>query len=102
FDCSSLSAATPCQYASLNGYNGKGLTANTDSNDVAVSFPSSLPGLPVCAGAVVVSCAPPPGVWPYPFLQVSLTDRFKLTFSSLISGQKTMDVKAKASCGLIV
>src|SRR5438094_8372199 len=36
FDCSGLSAATPCQYASLNGYNGKGLAANTDSNDVAV------------------------------------------------------------------
>src|SRR5947208_5924224 len=36
FDCSGSAAATPCWYASKNGYNGTGLVANTDSNDVAV------------------------------------------------------------------
>src|SRR5439155_21681259 len=40
FDCSDHAAATPCWYASHNGYNGGGLTA-TESNDLAFSFPAS-------------------------------------------------------------
>src|SRR6266567_2420497 len=35
FDCSGSAAATPCWYASHNGYNGVGLGA-TDSNDLSV------------------------------------------------------------------
>src|SRR5437763_7492347 len=36
FDCGSKPNSAPCRYASLNGYSG---------SNVAVSFPSSLPGV---------------------------------------------------------
>src|SRR5437867_4158334 len=102
FDCSGSSAATPCWYASKNGFSGTGLVANTDSNDVAVSFPSSNPALPPCSSTLTTNCIPPASVAPFPFLEVDLTDRFRLTFASLISGQKTMDVKAKSVCALVL
>jgi preprotein translocase subunit Sss1 len=102
FDCSASSAATPCWYANQNGYNGKGLVAGIESNDVAVSFPSTNPGLPPCSSTVTTDCIPPATVAAFPFLEVDLTDRFRLTFASLLSGQKTMDVKAKAVCALVL
>src|SRR5262245_20336713 len=44
FDCSSAPSAAPCRYATLNGYNGAGLTPG---NTVRVSFvpTSSIPGI---------------------------------------------------------
>src|SRR6266568_1620216 len=101
FDCSGHAAATPCWYASHNGYNGAGLGA-TDSNDLSVSFPASDPSLPPCGGTRITNCVPPANLAPFPFLRVDLTDRFKLTFASLISGQKTMDVKAHAVCAAVL
>ena len=102
FDCSGAAAATPCWYASHNGYPATGLLANADSTAVAVSFPASNPAVPPCSGTVITNCLPPPTIAPFPLLQVDLTDRFKLTFASLISGQRTLDVKAKSVCAVVL
>ncbi len=51
FNCSSgtggAPTSAPCKYAALNGYNGAGLVADTESNSVEVTFPSSISGNPV-------------------------------------------------------
>ena len=92
FDCAG-SAATPCKYAALNGYNGSGLAANASSNAVAVSFP----GTPAGYDPTIL---PPTGLAPFPFLRVDVTDRVKVFFSPLITGNLTQDVHAQAICGL--
>jgi len=89
FDCAATSAASPCQYAALNGYSSPGLTSGKDSNDVAVSFPSSIAGV-----------AAPADGGTYPFMQVDVVDRVKVYFSSLIAVSQTQDVRARARCGL--
>src|SRR6266700_2387747 len=62
FQCSANNTAAACQYAALNDYSAPGLTANTPSNDVRVSFPASIPGI-----------TPPPGTLaPTPFIQVDV------------------------------
>src|ERR1051326_3094670 len=55
FQCSGNSTAAPCQYAALNGYSAPGLTANSASNDVQISFPGSVTGV----------AAPPTTLAPY-------------------------------------
>src|SRR5947207_2615154 len=82
FLCSNASTAAPCQYAALNGYSAPGLTANAPSNDVQISFPSSVTGF----------TPPPTTLAAYPFLQVDLTDRIGVGFAGLITGNKTVDV----------
>src|SRR5215475_8627541 len=39
FQCSANTSVAACQYAARNGYSSPGLTANTPSNDVQISFP---------------------------------------------------------------
>jgi len=90
FQCSTQTAAAPCQYASLNGYSTAGLTANTPSNDIQISFPGTVAGV----------TAPPSAQAPFPFMQVNLTDRVGLGFSGMITGNRTMDVGAQAVCAL--
>lgn len=90
FDCASLPNATPCKYAALNGYSGTGLAANTESNAVNVTFPGSVPGVTL----------PPSSLAPVPFVQVTVTDRIKTYFASLLTGSSTQDVGASAVCGL--
>jgi len=83
-------APSPCRYATLNGYNGAGLISGTESNQVAVSFPPSVPGY-----------TPPPGsIATWPFLRVDVVDRVRLYFAPLITRQNTSDVRAFAECGL--
>lgn len=98
FDCASggsagrvTSDATPCKYAALNGYPTTGLTAN-ESNLVTVSFPPSVPNVTPA----------PPGLAPSPFIRVDVLDRVKVFFSPLITGQKTQDVRASATCALVL
>ena len=93
FDCAGSPTATPCKYAALNGYNGSGLTANTPSSAVAVSFPGAPAGYDP-------SILPPTSLAPVRFLRVDLTDRVKVFFSPLITGNLTQDVHAQAICGL--
>jgi putative Flp pilus-assembly TadE/G-like protein len=91
FDCSKTPTASPCQYAALNGYQSPGLTPGVESNDVTVSFPTTIKGAATpslgAAGA-------------YPFLQVDVYDRMRVYFSSWLSGSQTQDVHAFAKCGL--
>jgi Flp pilus assembly protein TadG len=90
FQCSSNTTAAPCKYATLNGYSTPGLSAGTPSNDVRISFPSSVPGV----------TPPPSSLAAYPFLQVDVTDRVPTWFAGLVSGGRTVDVGARAICAL--
>ncbi|MFB3920873.1 MAG: TadE/TadG family type IV pilus assembly protein [Terriglobia bacterium] len=100
FDCSATapnasSGPTPCRYAALNGYPGGGLVANTPSNSVAVSFPTTVPT------GVDPGNLPPTNLAPVNFLRVDIMDRVKLTFATLIPPfRSTQDVHAQAICGL--
>ncbi len=93
FDCSpsGLPTSTPCRYAALNGYPTSTLGAD-ESNLVSVSFPGSVSGV-----------TPAPGdLAPQPFIRVDVTDRVRVFFSSLLSNNKTQDVRATAICGLVL
>src|SRR2546422_3659590 len=83
FDCSTKPNSAPCKYASLNGYSG---------SNVAVSFPSTLTGVPTI----------PPGFGTIanPYIQVKITDPVPLTFTKIVSSSGTFNISAKASCGL--
>ena len=96
----------PCTYASLNGYDGAGLTAAT-ANQVLVTFPTSLTGdpIPICPNPIPSTmkvCIPPSSMTTNPFVQVKITSRLKATFFGLLSANNTVDVPAKASCGLVL
>src|SRR2546428_4118 len=45
FDCATATSAAPCKYAAVNGYSSAGLTTGKDSNDVSVTFPTTVPGV---------------------------------------------------------
>jgi hypothetical protein len=98
FDCASvtpLSPATgvaPCQYASTNGYSSPGLTAGTVSNDVQVTFPSSVPGATTPTVAQAGN---------YPFMRVDVADRVRVYIASILTRSPTQDVRATAKCGLV-
>lgn len=98
-DCSGHSsgagAIAPCWYAAQNGYNSAGLTSQTPSNDVKLSYPTSVSSVP--SGSV-----PPAGLAAVKYLQVNVIDRTKVFFMGMITGSKTMDVGAKAVCGLVL
>jgi hypothetical protein len=106
-DCSASPTAAPCQYAALNGYNSAGLTAGAESNQVSVTFPTSLTGnpIPVCPNPIPPTmkvCIPPSSMTSNPFVQVQVTNRLKATFFGLLSSANTVDVPAKASCGVVL
>jgi hypothetical protein len=93
FDCATATSAAPCVYAALNGYSSAGLIAAKTSNDVAVSFPGTVPG--VWKPDVTVGGS-------FPYLRVDVVDRVKVYFSALTTQSKTMDVRATAKCGLVL
>lgn len=90
FDCKDFPSSAPCRYAALNGYTGTALVANTPCTNVAVSFPGAVPGV----------TAPPSDVASTAFLRVDVIDRAQVFFSSLLTGQRTTDVRAFSVCGL--
>lgn len=93
FSCSAKPGAAPCKYGALNGYAAPGLTANTESNEIAVSFPTAVPGV----------TAPPTGIGgANPFMRVDVTDRVKVIFAAFVTTHKTQDVVATAKCGLVL
>jgi Putative Flp pilus-assembly TadE/G-like len=100
FACSSASSAAVCQYAALNGYNGAGRTTDP-SNDVMVSFPSSVPGLNVCSPTNPPPCIPPTTSVANPFIEVVVLDRVQTSFTGLLSGSHTRDVAGSAVCGVL-
>jgi hypothetical protein len=84
FDCSAKPNSVPCQYAALNGYSG---------SNVSVSFPGSLPGVPAIPAAF--------GAIANPYVQVSITEPVPMTFTRLASNSGTVNISARAGCGLI-
>ena len=101
FLCSASSTTAACQYAGLNGYNAGGLVDNQVSNDVKISFPSSVAGLNVCSPTNPPPCVPPTTTVPNPFILVNVFDRVPTTFTGIITGKRTADVAASAVCGVI-
>ena len=93
-NCSATPSATPCWYASHNGYNGVGLVANATSNQVVYSFPASITG-------ITKPTADDLGPLATPFMRVDVTDRVPVYLAGLITGNRTQDVVASAKCGLV-
>ena len=93
FDCSDAksSSFSPCQYATLNGYDGQNASPG---NQVSVSFPAS--------SAVPGVTAPPAALAPTPFIRVDIIDHVQTFFSGLLSGSHTQDVRAFAVCGVLL
>lgn len=90
FNCASNPNTSACKYALLNGYNGAGLVANTESNAVEVTFPGSVPGVTPPSGTLA----------PIPFVKATVIDRARVFFSAFLTGDLTYDVGASAVCGL--
>ncbi len=89
FDCSATGnpSAPVCQYAAMNGYD----SANaTPGNLVSVSFPGTVHGV----------TTPPVGVASTPFIRVDVLEHVPTFFMGLLSGNRTADVRAFATCGL--
>jgi len=84
FDCSTKAGSAPCKYASFNGYSG---------SNVNVSFPSSVPGV-----SSIPSSFP---TVTFPYIKVAVTDPVSMSLTRLVSPNKTFNVKASASCGLL-
>jgi hypothetical protein len=83
FDCSSTDASSPpCRYATLNGYSG---------SSVHVSFPSSLPG---------VASLPTSLTTAVPYMEVTITDPVPMSFTKMVGAASTVNIKAKAGCGV--
>jgi len=83
FDCGGTNAGSPpCRYASLNGYSG---------SNVHVSFPSSLPG---------VASLPSPLATAFPYIEVTVTDPVAMSFTTMVGAASTVNIKAKAGCGV--
>jgi hypothetical protein len=109
FDCTAGLAKTPCQYATLNGYDSSGLTNNAESNLVQVTFSNTLNGnpIPFCdkTHPEITVCIPAdPSVFGVSslFVKVKITNRIKATFFGLLTPNNTVDVPAQASCGLVL
>ncbi|HXA86495.1 MAG TPA: pilus assembly protein TadG-related protein [Candidatus Dormibacteraeota bacterium] len=82
FDCSVNTSSPPCRYASLNGYSGA---------NVHVSFPAGLPGVaPLPASLATAN----------PYIEVTITDPVAMSFTKTVSAAATVNIKAKAGCGV--
>src|SRR5579862_3217900 len=101
FLCSANSNTAACKYAAFNGYSAPGLTANTVSNDVKISFPTSAGSLATCSSTNPPPCIPPTTTIASPFILVNVFDRVPTTFTGIISGKHTADVSASAICAVI-
>jgi len=91
FDCATLSGATPCEYAALNGYSG---TNSLPGNQVTISFPASDANVSSTTPPI-----PPSAMASHPFIRVDIVDHVQTFFSGLLSGSQTQDVRAYAVCG---
>ena len=78
-NCVSSSAATMCTYASLNGYNGTGLSSSAASNSVSWNFPSSVSGVTAGTGS-------------YPFLTVAISENVKTYIMTLLTGSRYQNI----------
>src|ERR1019366_3144144 len=104
FSCSGSPTAAPCAYAAKNmSYAPSTLTAGTSGYDVAFSFPTTVAGLPNCTtGIGAPAICNDPTALSNAFVQVNVDDRVQLYFAGLLSGSKTTDVGAQATCGVVL
>jgi hypothetical protein len=98
FNCSANSSYSPCTYAGFNGYTATGLTAGSPSTEVRINFPTSVPGVQNCSATPTPSICTETGFPANAFVRVTVTDRIQSFFVGLLSGGRTMDVGAMASC----
>lgn len=82
FDCSVNTSSPPCTYATLNGYSG---------SKVHVSFPSSLPGVAPLPSTLATT---------FPYMEVTITDPVPMSFTKMVGAASTVNIKAKAGCGV--
>ena len=82
FDCSTNASSPPCRYATLNGYSG---------SNVHVSFPSSLPGVAALPSTLATA---------FPYIEVTVTDPVAMSFTKMVGAASTVNIKAKAGCGV--
>jgi Flp pilus assembly protein TadG len=104
FLCSASGNSTksPCQYASFNGYAANGLTANTPSTEVSISFPTSVSGVKSCSGSPPPSVCTQTGFPTNAFVNATVTDRMQSFFLGMLAGKKTLDSGATATCGAVL
>jgi hypothetical protein len=104
FSCSGSPTAAPCAYATKNmGYAPSTLTAGTAGYDVAFTFPTTVAGLPSCtSGKGAPAICNDPTALTNAFVQVNVDDRVQTYFAGLISGARTRDVGAQATCGVVL
>ncbi len=96
FDCSSYMSLAPCQYAKINKVDATGgLQTNAESKQVHISFPSSIDGVVTDPGVTNIA-------GPNPYVRATVTDRTRVYFARLFTGNATQDVAATAACGLIL
>ncbi|MBZ5491528.1 MAG: hypothetical protein LAO76_11410 [Acidobacteriia bacterium] len=82
FDCTVNTSTPPCTYATLNGYSG---------SKVHVSFPSSLPGVAALPSTLATT---------FPYMEVTITDPVPMSFTKMVGAASTVNIKAKAGCGV--
>jgi hypothetical protein len=109
FDCGGggnpLPNSAPCKYANLNGFSATGLTSNTASNKVEFTFGTTLTGVSTCSTPPdphITMCVPPASFLAKPIVNVNVVDRISTAFFGLVSSSRTIDVPAKASCGVVL
>jgi hypothetical protein len=87
YSCTTGSTDSVCTYAAKNGYS----SAGTSPGDlVSVSFPS----------AVIGVTKPPTTIAATSFIRVDIVDHVQTFFVGLLSGGRTANVRAFATCGL--
>jgi hypothetical protein len=87
YDCTSTSSDPVCRYAALNGYT----PGSSNSINVHVSFPSSLPGVAPLPTALATA---------HPYVEVTITDPVSMSFTQMVGAAPTVNIKAKAGCGV--
>jgi hypothetical protein len=104
FSCSGSPGAAACVYAKKNmGGAPSTLTAGTSGYDVAFTFPTTVAGLPSCtSGTGAPAICNDPSALANSFVQVNVDDRVQLYFARLLSGSRTTDVGAQATCGVVL
>ena len=109
FDCgggtNSISTAAPCKYAQFNGFNATGVVAGQASKSAVLNFGTTVDGVPTWTGTTtpgVPIYLAPTALVAKPVVNVTVIDRINTFFFGLVSNTRTIDVPAKASCGLVL
>jgi len=85
----------PCWYAAQNGY-------SSGAGTVVLNYPkapTSVSGVSTCSSSSGTACLP--GYVPNSLLQVNVKDAVRVFFMGMVSGKKTVNVGAQATCGVV-